>query len=69
MAVFNGITRNGTITTKVKINGHTFIWKYTRESRLEALRSLWRFASDPELEFTWRDAMRVAKEMRKATKS
>jgi hypothetical protein len=33
-----------------------YVWLYHDEDRADVLRSLGRFASDPELSFTWYDA-------------
>jgi len=43
-----------------------YVWLFRDESRLEALRSLSRFASDPELSLTWYDAVCMSKEIRGA---
>lgn len=41
-----------------------YVWLYTAENRAEALRSIGRFASNPELSFTWYDAACVSKRIR-----
>jgi len=41
-----------------------YIFLYTDEFRVETLRTLGRFASDPELSFTWYDAAVLSQKVR-----
>ena len=46
--------------------GERYVFLYDDESRVEALRTLGRFASDPELSFTWHDAAVLGEKVRQA---
>lgn len=41
-----------------------YVFLYTAESKAEVLRTIGRFAADPDLEFTWWDAAMVSKKVR-----
>ena len=41
-----------------------FIFLYDDENRTETLRTLGRFAADPEIDFTWYDAAVLSKRIR-----
>ena len=41
-----------------------YVWLYKDEFKCEALRSLGRFASDPQLSFTWYDAAKLSQKIR-----
>ena len=41
-----------------------YIWLYRDSDRTETLRSLGRFASNPELSFTWYDAAMLSQKIR-----
>ncbi len=41
-----------------------YVFLYDDESRAETLRALGRYASNPELSFTWADAARLSQKMR-----
>lgn len=43
-----------------------YVFLYDAASRAEALRTLGRFASDPELSFTWYDAAVLSQKIREA---
>lgn len=47
--------------------GETFALVYDAEHRADALRTLGRWASDPELAFSWFDAARMASRIRMET--
>lgn len=44
------------VTALVRPDGERFVLLYTHRTRAEALRTLGRWASNPELGFTWYDA-------------
>ena len=46
--------------------GERYVFLYDDESRAEALRTLGRFASDPELSFSWHDAAVLGEKVRHA---
>lgn len=48
--------------------GERFVWLYDDNHQSEAIRSLGRFASNPDLSFTWYDAAIVSKRMREMEK-
>lgn len=50
-------------TVTHRVGGHTFVWRFTYATRIEALRSVGRIAADPEYEFSWFDAVKVAKKI------
>lgn len=52
--------------TALKSNGHTFVAIYTDEQAPEAMRTMGRWASDPDNPMTWMTAARMCNEMRKA---
>jgi hypothetical protein len=41
-----------------------YVFMFTDERRAEAISTLGRFASDPELSFTWYDAARLSQTIR-----
>lgn len=43
---------------------HRYVFRYDDASRAECLRTLGRFASDPELSFTWYDAAVLSQKIR-----
>ena len=45
-----------------------YIWLYRDSDRTETLRSLGRFASNPELSFTWHDAAMLSEKIRRGVK-
>jgi hypothetical protein len=45
-------------------DGNRYVVMYTRETQCEALRTLGRWASNPELSFTWCDAAIMANQIR-----
>lgn len=51
------------ILTLVK-NEHRFIFIYDDANRNETLRQIGRFASDPQLQFSWYDAALLSKKMK-----
>ena len=51
--------------TLIKYDGEKYIFIYDEDSRAEALRTLGRFASNPELSFTWSDASELSNIMKK----
>ena len=46
-----------------------YVFMYDDDSRAETLRMLGRYASDPELSFTWYDAAVLSQKIRKAQPS
>jgi hypothetical protein len=51
------------------VKGHErYIFLYDNESRAETIRLLGRFASNPELSFTWYDAAVLSKKIREKLK-
>ncbi len=47
--------------------GERYIFLYDDASRAEALRTLGRYASNPELSFTWYDAAVLSQKIRQTT--
>jgi hypothetical protein len=47
--------------------GERYVFLYDDDSRAEALRTLSRFASDPDLSFSWHDATVLGEKVRHAT--
>ena len=45
-----------------------FLFLFDDENRTETLRTLGRFAADPELDFTWYDAAVLSRKIREAVK-
>lgn len=45
-------------------DGERYIFHYDDASRTEALRTLGRFAANPELSFSWYDAVKLANRIR-----
>jgi hypothetical protein len=45
-------------------DGHTYLFRADGESHRALLAVLWRFATNPELNFSWRDAAAVCKKFR-----
>lgn len=50
-------------------NGHTFIVRFTRETRRQCLRSFGLLAADKNVPFSWHDAAVMAKGVRAAMDS
>ena len=46
-----------------------YVFLYDDASRAETLRMLGRFASNPDLTFTWYDAARLSQKIRQETKT
>lgn len=44
-----------------------YLFLFDDENRTEALRTLGRFAADPELDFSWYDAAVLSRKIREAT--
>jgi len=66
--------KNQSINVLALVKGNErYVFLYDDESRAETLRTLGRFASHPELSFTWYDAaclsQRVRQEKREAEKA
>jgi hypothetical protein len=61
------MTRHATdIFVTALIKGHErYVLLYTAATRAEALRTLGRWASEPELSLNWRDAAEVCMEIKK----
>jgi len=55
--------------TIVAGNGHTFMFIYRAEHRTEMMQRIGRYASRPEVPFSWQDASLVAKEVIKNVKT
>ena len=49
-----------------KRNGERYIWLYSPSHASDVLRSADRFASNPELNFTWWDAALISQSVRRA---
>lgn len=60
------MTRHTTdIFVTALIKGHErYVLLYTAATRAEALRTLGRWASEPELDFTWYDAVTLSQRIR-----
>lgn len=52
-----------------KPSGERYVFLYDDEHRAECLRVFGRFASDPELSFTWYDAAALSQRLRQEAKS
>ena len=52
-----------TILVLIK-NSERYVFLFDDESRAETLRTIGRFASNPELSFTWYDAAKLSQEVR-----
>jgi hypothetical protein len=48
----------------VKENGERYIFQYDADTRSEVLRRLGRFASNPDLSFSWYDAAQLSQKIR-----
>lgn len=58
-------SRDGDIDVLVLIKGEErYVFQFTRETRYECLRTLGRFAANPELSFTWYDAAILGQKVR-----
>ena len=53
------------ILALVKRNGERYLIFYTHKTRAESLRTLGRWASNPELSFDWDDATELSQKVRK----
>ena len=49
---------------RLERNGEHFIFVYDREHISDVIQTLGRWASTPELDFSWYDAARLSKEVR-----
>lgn len=49
-------------------DGHKYVLPFTSDYKAEALRTLGRWASNPELSFTWWDAAKMSSEIRNQSK-
>jgi len=56
--------RSQKMAVVAKRDGELYCWVYDDSRKLDVLRSLGKFASDPRLSFTWTDAARVANQVR-----
>lgn len=52
----NRITEDETRIVALVKGAERYVWLYHESRKCEALKSFGRFASDPELSFTWYDA-------------
>ena len=55
---------NVNVVSLLKANGQRFEFVYTDENASEILREMGRFASHPEIDFTWFDAALLSKRVR-----
>jgi hypothetical protein len=55
---------NTNVLALVKDSGERYLFLYTAETKAETLRTLGRFASNPELSFTWYDAAVLCQRLR-----
>jgi hypothetical protein len=64
----NRLTTNDVYVTALYKGPERYVLLYTAATRAEALRQLARWASEPELSFTFYDAQVLAGKMGKATR-
>jgi hypothetical protein len=50
-----------------RTNGERYVFHYRDDNRQECLRTLGKFASNPDLSFSWRDAAQLSERMRQQT--
>ena len=53
----------------VKTNGERYVFFWIAENRAEVLRTLGRFAVNPELSFSWYDAALLSQKIRNETEA
>ncbi len=68
--ILGPLKKKGDVNILALVKGRErFVFVYDDDQSTEMLRTIGRFASNPELDFTWYDAARLSSKIREEAKS